>query len=229
MPTTDAPEAFLAQLSPSAAWLRCVAAALHEQLPTGAREAWATRLYALLAEESDDMGTLHAVHVWHSDTILPLLAGDSTVVGTLSELHREAARGRMPDQDTWRSALTPVLLYVYDAAYDRRSAYAEAHTGARDHALANGFSATEADAYGHEYARLSSDSNARSCAEAQAEAVGRALARAYATDDGGEAYADTFPDAQTRAVVRVLTAQGDELPAPRLAEGFLSALVVSRS
>lgn len=143
------------------------------------------------------------------------------------DLHRAAARGRTPDQDTWRTALTPMLLHLYDAAYDRAGAYTEAHTGARDYALANGFSASEADGYGHEYAQSSSDANARACAEAHAQALGPALARAYATD-GCEAYADTFPAAQLRAVVRATTKQGDPVPATRLAEGFLSALESSR-
>jgi hypothetical protein len=86
-----------------------------------------------------------------------------------------------------------------------------------------GHSATEADGYDHEYARLSSDANARSCAEAHAQALGRALARAYTTD-GCEAYAETFPAAQLRAVVRATTERGDPAPATRLAEGLLSAL-----
>lgn len=237
MPTTAAPETFLAALrNPAAApapgappaWLWQVATALHEQLPTDTREDWAIRLYALLGEALDT-GDLYAVHTWHADTVLPLLAeavqhdGDSTVFAALADLHREAARGRTADQDTWRTALTPVLLRLYDAAYDRTSAYAEAHAGARDYALANGFSATEADGYGHEYARLSTDANATAFAEAHAEALGLALARAYATD-GSEAYADTYPDAQLRAVVRATTERGGSLPATRLAEGLLSAL-----
>jgi len=233
MPTTAAPEAFLAALRnpasepPAVPWLWHVATALYEQLPTDTREGWASRLHALLGE-GPETSTLHAVHAWHADTVLPFLAEeahdrDSTVFGALRDLHSQAARGSTADQDTWRTALTPVLLRLYDAAYDRTSAYAEAHAGARDYALANGFSATEADGYGHEYARLSTDANARAFAEAHAEALGLALARAYATD-GSEAYADTYPDAQLRAVVRATTERGDSLPAARLAEGLLSAL-----
>jgi len=224
MSTTAAPEA-------RPVWLWPVATTLHDQLPTDMREAWLTRLHGVL-DEGPDTSTLRTVHTWHADTILPLLAEaahdeDITVFAALGDLHREAAQGRTADQDTWRAALAPVLLRLYDAAYDRTSAYAEAHAGARDYALANGFAATEADGYGHEYARLSSDANARSCAEAHAEAVGGALARAYATD-GCEAYAETFPDAQLRAVVRVLADRGDPAPATRLAEGLLTALI-SRS
>ncbi|WP_406131285.1 hypothetical protein [Streptomyces sp. NBC_00989] len=236
MSTTAAPETFLAALRnptseppPEArpAWLWSVASTLHEQLPTDRREVWATHLHGVLGEGSD-MCTLHAVHSWHADTILPLLAetshdGDCTEFAALADLHREAAQGRTADQDTWRTALTPVLLYLYDAAYDRTSAYTEAHTGARDYALANGFSASEADGYGHEYARLSSDANARACTEAHAEAVGGALARAYATD-GWEAYGDTYPDARLRAVVRATAEPGDPVPVTRLAEGLLAAL-----
>ncbi|MFD4558406.1 hypothetical protein ACFWP5_29505 [Streptomyces sp. NPDC058469] len=236
MSTTAVPEAFLAALRNPAsepppearpAWLWPVAIALHERLPMDTREVWETRLHGVLGA-GPDTSTLRIVHAWHADTILPLLAetandGDSTVFAALGDLHREAAQARTADQDTWRAALTPVLLYLYDAAYDRTSAYAEAHAGARDYALANGFSATEADGYGHEYARLSSDANARACAEAHAEALGGALARAYATD-GCEVYADTYPDAQLRAVVRATAERGDPVPATRLAEGLLSAL-----
>ncbi|WP_019063958.1 hypothetical protein [Streptomyces prunicolor] len=236
MSTTAAPGTFLAALrNPTYApppeawpvWLWSVATTLHEQLPPDTRDVWATRLHGVLGE-GPDTSTLRTVHTWHTDTILSLLVetahgGDATVFTPLRALHREAAQGRTADQDTWRTALTPVLLCLYDAAYDRTSAYAEAHAGARDYALANGFAATEADGYGHEYARLSSDANARSCAEAHAEAVGGALARAYATDEC-EAYADTFPDAQLRAVVRALRERGEQAPAERLAEGLLTAL-----
>ncbi|WP_043663078.1 hypothetical protein [Streptomyces xylophagus] len=220
MPMSAARDAFLAAL-------RHVVTALHEELPVDTRDDWATRVHALL-DEGPDTSSLRAVHVWHSATILPLLNeaaqdGDSGVFTALGELHAEAAGGRRADQDTWRSALTPVLLRLYDAAYDRTSAYAEAHAGARDYALGKGFSAPEADGYGHEYARLSTDASAQSCAEAHAEALGHALARAYATD-GCEAYADTCPGAQLRAVVRATTERADPLPAARLAEGLLSAL-----
>ena len=209
------------------AWLWHVATALYEQLPTDTREDWASRLHTLLGD-GPETSTLHAVHAWHADTVLPLLSeaaqdGDSTVFAALGDLHDQAAQGRTADQDTWRTALTPVLLRLYDAAYDRTSAYAEAHAGARDYALANGFSATEADEYGHQYARLSTDANAMAFAEAHAEALGLALARAYATD-GPDAYADTYPDAQLRAVVRASAERGDSLPVTRLAEGLFSAL-----
>jgi len=221
MPTTDIPPT----VAPD--WLRHIATDLHEQLPTDVRDGWTARLHGLL-HQVPYAGGLFAVHVWHAETILPLLAeaaqdGDAPVFAAPRHLHRAATRGRTSDQDTWRTALTPMLLHLYDAAYDRTGAYTEAHTGARDYALANGFSAAEADGYGHEYAQLSSDANARACAEAHARALGPALARAYATD-GREAYADTFPGAQLRAVVRATTERGDPAPATRLAEGLLSAL-----
>lgn len=228
MTTIPTPEAFAAaRWNPASAhpsWSARLAAVLHEELPADTRDGWAIRLRTLLGAEPDT-STLRAVHTWHADTVLPLLGehGDTAVFTALGVLHREAAHGGTVDQDTWRTALTPVLLRLHDAAYDRTGAYAEAHTGARDHALANGFSATEADTYGHAYARLSSDANARACAEAHAEALGPALARAYASD-ACEAYADTYPDAQLRAVTRALGAAS----VPRLAEGFLSALEAAR-
>ncbi|MFF6990254.1 hypothetical protein [Streptomyces sp. NPDC010273] len=222
---TTLPEDFLAApRTPAPApphWLGRLATALHEELPTDTRDDWAARLHTLLGA-GPDTGTLRAVHIWHADTVLPLL-GEDPVFAALGALHRDAAQGATADQGAWRTALTPVLLHLYDAAYDRTSAYAEAHTGARDYALANGFSATEADTYGHEYAWLSSDANALACAEAHAEALGPALARAYASD-GCEAYADTFPEAQLRAVARALGAGSVTRPA----EGFLSALEACR-
>jgi len=213
------------------AWLRHVATELPLQLPTNVRDDWTARLHDLL-DEVPYTGGLFAVHVWHAETVLPLLAeaaqdGEAAVFAAPGDLHRAAARGRTSDQETWRTALTPMLLHLYDAAYDRAGAYTEAHTGARDYALANGFSAAEADGYGHEYAQLSSDANARACADAHALALGPALARAYATD-GCEAYADTFPAAQLRAVVRALTEHRDPAPAARLAEGLISALATAR-
>jgi hypothetical protein len=221
MPTTD--------IAP--AWLRHVATDLALQLPTDVRDEWTARLRGLF-EELPDTGGLFAVHVWQGETVLPLLAEaaqerEAAVFEAPGDLHRAAARGRTPDQDTWRTALTPMLLHLYDAAYDRAGAYSEAHAGARDYALANGFPAAEADGYGHEYAQLSSDANARACAEAHAQALGPALARAYA-GDGCEAYAETFPAAQLRAVVRVMTERGDPVPATRLAEGLISAWATSR-
>ncbi|MGW3106823.1 hypothetical protein [Streptomyces sp. NPDC001100] len=221
MPTTDS----------APAWLRHIAADLPWQLPADVRDDWTARLHDRLDEVPDTEG-LFTVHVWQAETILPLLAEaaqerEAAALAAARDLHRAAARGRTPDQDTWRTALTPMLLHLYDAAYDRAGAYTEAHTGARDYALANGFSATDADGYGHEYAQLSSDANARACAEAHAQALGPALARAYASD-GCEAYADTFPAAQLRAVVRALTEHGDPDPAARLAEGLISALATSR-
>ncbi|MFJ9629583.1 hypothetical protein ACIRU8_17930 [Streptomyces sp. NPDC101175] len=222
MPTTGSPP------TEGPAWLRQIAVDLHERLPTDVRDDWAARLHGLL-DELPDQGGLYVVHVWQAGTVLPLLAAaahdvDETVFEAVAALHRAAAHGVTADQETWRTALTPLLLHLYDAAYHRTGAYAEAHTGARDYALANGFSATEADTYGHEYARLSSDANARSCAEAHARALAPALARAYATD-GCEAYDDTFPAAQLRAVVRATARQrGDSGPAIRLVEGLVSAL-----
>ncbi|MFD9002989.1 hypothetical protein ACFV0T_18740 [Streptomyces sp. NPDC059582] len=284
MTTTAASEAFLAALrssaaepptaavagAPSPTWLWHVASALHEQLPADIADGWAARLHGLLAERPPATG-LHAVHVWHADTIVPLLARavpdeDSAVITALGDLHRATTAGRPADRDTWRTVLGPALLRLYDAAYDRASTYAEAHTSARDYALANDFVPAEADIYGHEYARLSSEANARAFAEAHARVLGDALSRAYVTEgrdgteerngtegregtdrrDGREgtdgrdvmhgremtdecaAYADTYPGAQVRAVVRATTTRDDPFPSVRLAEGLLLALEASR-
>ncbi|MFD8813933.1 hypothetical protein ACFV23_21160 [Streptomyces sp. NPDC059627] len=231
--TTAAPAAFLAALRipaaepPTAgvpAWLWRLASAVHGELPPPAADAWATRLHGLLGPlgTAEVPAGLRAVHVWQADTVLPLLAGTADTAGT-ADLHRAAARGAPADRDTWRSALGPLLLRLHDAAYDRASAYAEGHAGARDYALANGFSTADADAYGHEYARLSTEANARAFAEAHAQALGTALAAAYAADDA-LAYAATFPGALLRAVLRATT-EADEAPrAQQLADGLLTAV-----
>ncbi|MEU2420797.1 hypothetical protein ABZ619_07085 [Streptomyces sp. NPDC007851] len=203
------------------AWLWHLATAVHAELPPSDADAWADRLYGLLSTARAPAG-LRAVHTWQADTVLPLLPA-GTGRDAVADLHRAAARGRPAGRDTWRSALGPVLLGLYEAAYDRASAYAEGHAGARDYALANGYAVTEAEAYGHEYARLSSEANARAFAEAHTEALGPALAAAYAADDC-RAYAGTYPGAQLRAVVRATAAREDRLPARHLAEGLLTAL-----
>ncbi|MDR6978333.1 hypothetical protein J2X68_005059 [Streptomyces sp. 3330] len=245
MTTTADPEAFLAALrAPSAAppagaagaspprWLWHLAAALYERLPAVAADAWGVRLDALLDGHPRITG-LRVVHLWHADTVLPLLADaspDEEVAGcdAVTELHRASAQGRPAGPDTWRTALDALLPRLYEAAYDRAGGYADAHTGARDHALANAFTPAEADAYGHTYARLSTDANARAFAEAHTLALGDPLARAYATDDA-EVYAETCPGAQLRAVVRATTTPDGPAPALHLAEGLLSALRSHRS
>ncbi|TWD17695.1 hypothetical protein FB570_111308 [Streptomyces sp. T12] len=243
MPTTHR-EVFLAALRVSAAeppstavagapppdWLWDVATALHENLPADKGDAWAVRLHGLLGAEPRTTG-LRAIHSWHADTVLPLLTETMPeehrlALAALGDLHRAAAQGQVAGHDSWATALTPVLLGLHDAAYDRPSAYAEAHTGARDYALANGFAPAEADDYGHDYARVSCEANVRRFADAHAEAVGAGLARAYATDSPA-AYADTCPGAQSRAVVRAMTARDDQAGPGvclRLADGLLTAL-----
>jgi hypothetical protein len=130
-----------------------------------------------------------------------------------------------------------VLLRKYHDAYDRASAYTEAQDNARHYALANGYSPADADAYGHQYAELSTGANADAFAEAHARAVGDALARAYAADDW-QAYAATFPGAQLRAIVRAAampacgkdsTVLPDTSVQTSLAEGFADAVAGSAS
>ncbi|MGY4981847.1 hypothetical protein ACWCYL_32705 [Streptomyces sp. 900105755] len=231
--TTAATAAFLAALRTGAAeppeagvpaWLWRLAGVLHEALPPPAANAWATRLHGLLGSAMPPAG-LCAVHVWQADTVLPLLAGTADTAAPTA-LHRAAARGRPAGRAAWRSALGPLLLRLHDAAYDRASAYAEGLTGARDHALANGYPADEADAYGHAYARLATEANARACAEAHAQALGPALAAAYAADDA-RGYADTFPEAQLRAVLRATAVAGDAPRPEPLADGLLTALTAA--
>ncbi|MFJ2902019.1 hypothetical protein [Streptomyces sp. NPDC087212] len=204
-------------------WPWHLALAVHAHLPPTAADAWAARL----PDPATIPTGLRPVHRWHADTVLPLLARQAPEpehLAVLGALHRAAAQGETADRDTWRAALGPVLRYVHDAAYDRAGAYAEGFTGARDYATANGFSPAEADTYARAYAESSSDTNARACADAHARALGDALAVAYAHDDQ-RAYADTWPGAQLRAVVRATTApDGEPHAILRLAEGLLAAL-----
>ncbi|MFI2428650.1 hypothetical protein ACH5A7_31960 [Streptomyces sp. NPDC018955] len=242
MKSTDDDEAFVVGLRarptggppvPEALWQ--LTGVLYEQLPPDARESWARRIRRALAAGTRPAG-LRVVHVWQAGTVLPLLApafadGRAAGLTALADLHRAAADTRV-GQETWRTALRPVLLATYQGAYDRASAYTEAHHNARDYALAGGYSPGDADAYGHRYAELSTDANADAFAEAHARAVGDALARAYAADDW-QAYAGTFPGAQLRAVVRAAAApvrgeDGTALPdtsvRTSLAEGFADAV-----
>jgi hypothetical protein len=215
---------------PEALWQ--LTGVLHEQLPPGAREPWVRRIHQALAAGARPAG-LRTVHVWQAATVLPLLARTAPAdsLAALADLHRAASDAGVAEE-TWRAALRPVLLRKYHAAYDRASAYTEAHDNARAYALANGYSSADADAYGHRYAELSTDANADTFAEAHARAVGDALARAYAADDW-QAYAGTFPGAQLRAVVRAATvpACGEDVAAfpdtsvrTSLAEGFADAV-----
>ncbi|MFR9793912.1 hypothetical protein ACL07V_35580 [Streptomyces sp. MB22_4] len=180
--------------------------ALYEELPDSAADGWVRAVHGALRAGPPAAG-LWAVHAWQAGTVLPLLAAawpddGSGAVAALASLHRAATRAPVAC-DSWRAALPPVLLRVYGAAYDHRSAYTEAHANARSYALAHGHAPAEADAYGHRYAELSTDANAAAFAEAHARAVGDALARAYAGDRAGD-YAATYPAAQVRAVVRAL-------------------------
>ncbi|MFJ5520891.1 hypothetical protein ACIQB4_28060 [Streptomyces griseoluteus] len=253
--TTDGAAGFLTALRPPdpepdsgtaaqpapAAGLWSVATALHDELPPDVRDGWARRLYALLQEQyGHDSVTgppvnrgLSVVHDWQGRTVLPLVAeilsgGQSLPFSALAGLHTAAAAGRPDAPDAWRTALHPVLLHLHAAAYDRTSAYAEGHRGALEYALSQGRSPAEADAYGHEYAELSTTANALAFAEAHALALSDALARAYAADDD-TAYAHTCPASQVRVVVRAWDRvspderAGDD-PLARMSDGLLSAL-----
>ncbi|MFF8096875.1 hypothetical protein [Streptomyces sp. NPDC016675] len=223
-----------------------VATALHNALPTDVRDGWALRLYALLQKQHGEQSVtnlptrsgLSVVHDWQRHTVLPLLAetvpgAEAVPFSSLVPLHAEATAGRPAAPDVWRAALHPVLLHLYAAAYDRKTAYTEGHAGARDYALSHGRTPAEADTYGHEYAELSCTANARAFAEAHALALSNVLALAYAADDRG-AYADTFPGSHVRAVLRACerarahcSAAGNA--AVRLSEGLLTALAGAQS
>jgi hypothetical protein len=238
MPPTPEPDAFRAALRTPAAgppalsgagvpdWLWQTAVALHEHLPPDTADDWAARLRGALdgAAPAPTLGTAHA---WYAHTVLPLLMTthpeDRSALAALAGLHRAAAHRAPAGQDTWTAALHPVLLLLYDSAYDRAGARADAYEGAHGYALANGFSPADADAYGHTYAGLSTDANAHAGARAHASALAPLLAEAFAAADA-RAYAETFPAAQVRTVVRAAAARGATSAAPRLADA-LSALL----
>lgn len=256
MSSTAGTEAFLAALRAATAeppaeappdtrvpeWTWHVITVLYEHLPVPLREDWARRAHGTLTARPASTG-LRAVHTWHARTVLPLLTAarpddTSETLTDLSTLHLDALRTPAAEA-TWRRALRPVLLRMYRAAYDHTAAYAEAHTNARAYAVTNGYSPADADAYGHQYAELSTAANADAFAEAHARAVGAGLAHAYATGRS-EAYTGTYPGAQVRALVRAVTASTDaeETSAPptrgpsapvTLAEGLLDALSADRA
>ncbi|MFB7776198.1 hypothetical protein [Streptomyces bauhiniae] len=236
------PELGAAADQASAVGLWSIATALYDELPADVRDGWAHRLCTRLQERyGHDTVTalpvspgLSVIHDWHSRTVLPLVAeilrgGTSVSLSPLARLHTAAAAGRPTAPDDWRTALYPVLLHLHAAAYDRTSAYAGGHAGARDYALSQGRSADEADAYGHEYAELSATAGERAFAEAHALTLSDALAQAYAADDH-MAYAHTCPASQVRAVIRAYDQKGvGANSVTRLSEGLLSALAENRS
>ncbi|WP_326844353.1 hypothetical protein OHB33_39415 (plasmid) [Streptomyces sp. NBC_01558] len=208
-----------------------------EQLTSALREGLATDEVLVPTADALRLGGLRALHHWHARTTLPLLAATDptgrdettrarTPVGPLIDLHRRAAEGTLAPAAVWAAGLHPVLLATYRRAYPHAAAYAEAHANARDYALANGRTGTEADEYGHTYARLSTTANAEAFATAHADALTPALSQAYATADPA-AYTATFPSSQTRATVRAASTAADT-PVPsvlhHLATGLATAL-----
>jgi hypothetical protein len=229
--TADPPDPVAVCGAAPTPWLWDIATALYDLLPANAADGWAVQLLTLLTEHPPPQELL-VVHRWQAQTVLPLVSRTSRpqetdAVTELAGLHTLAAQGTTTGQNAWRTALTPVLLHLHHAAYDRTNAYVQSHVGARDFALSNGFSAADADSYGHEYARLSSNSNAHMFAESHARALSVALALAYSTGDC-IAYADTWPRTQVRVVVKALadgTGTGDAAPSVTcLARGLLTAL-----
>ncbi|MEE1943127.1 hypothetical protein V1L54_27620 [Streptomyces sp. TRM 70361] len=137
--------------------------------------------------------------------------------------HRRAT-GHPVGEHCWAAALLPVLLWVHSEAYPYATAHAEARDNARAHALADGFSAEDAEEYGRRYARLSTGANADAFAQANARATTAALARAFAAGCP-RACARTFPGAPRAGA----GGNGDRRAARTvLAEGFADALAAER-
>lgn len=208
-----------------------------EQLTSTLREGLMTDETLVPTADALRGGGMRVLHHWHARTTLPLLAATDptdgeestrplTPVKPLIDLHLRAADGTLAPTAAWATALHPVLLTTYRRAYPHVTAYAEAHVNARDYALANGRTCTEADEYGHKYARLSTTTNAEAFATAHADALTWALAHAYATADP-DAYTATFPSSQTRATAHAASTPED-VPDPsvflHLATGLAMAL-----
>ncbi|HEX4726247.1 MAG TPA: hypothetical protein VH298_00520, partial [Jatrophihabitans sp.] len=122
--------------------------------------------------------------------------------------------------ETWRVALEPALRAIYHRAYDYASGYAVNYANAEVYGLANDFGEHGTREYASYYAELATGANRKASADANAIAVGQALAGCFADSDP-VGYADSFPDAAVRAYAR---AAGGTETYRRLADGLVGSL-----
>jgi len=179
---------------------------------------WAGRVHAELVRLAGQV-PFSVVHDWHAGTVLPLLE-PVCAPSELAGLHAQAGAGKVVPAETWRAALEPALRAIYYQAYDYASGYAVNYANAEVYGLANDFGEEGTREYASYYAELATGANRRACADANAIAVGQALADCFAA--AGAGYAETFPDAAVRAYAQ---ATGDAaLAYRRLADGLLDSL-----
>jgi hypothetical protein len=164
------------------------------------------------------------VHDWHAATVLPLLE-PVCETSELAGLHAQAGAGKTVPAETWWAALEPALRAIYHRAYDYDGGYAVNYANAEVYGLANDFGEEGTREYASYYAELATGANRRASADANAIAVGRALADCFAaTDPIG--YAESFPDAAVRAYAR---AAGISDAYRRLADGLADSLARARA
>jgi len=184
---------------------------------------WATKVHAELVRLAGQL-PFSVLHDWHANTVLPLL---EPVIGTseLAGLHAQAGAGKAVPAETWWVALEPALRAIYHRAYDYDSGYAVNYANAEVYGLANDFGEEGTREYAGYYAELATGANRRASADANAIAVGRALADCFANSDP-IGYAESFPDAAVRAYAR---AAGGSEAYRRLADGLADSLARARA
>jgi hypothetical protein len=178
---------------------------------------WAGRVHAELVRLAGQV-PFSVVHDWHAGTVLPLLEPVCDP-SELAGLHAQAGAGQVVPAETWLAALEPALRAIYHRAYDYDSGYAVNYANAEVYGLANDFGEDGTREYASYYAELATEANRQACADANAIAVGRALADCFAA--AGVGYAETFPDAAVRAYAQ---AAGGAEAYRRLADGLLDSL-----
>lgn len=206
------------------AWIARLLDALYEGLlaEDANFQDWAAKVHAELVRLTGQL-PFSVVHDWHANTVLPLLdqvCGPSELVG----LHAQAGAGKGIPAETWWAALEPVLRVIYDRAYDYGSGYAVNYANAEVYGLANDFGEEGTREYASYYAELATGANRRASADANAIAVGRALAGCFAAADP-VGYAESFPDATVRAYAQAACASGAYR---QLADGLVDSLARAR-
>jgi hypothetical protein len=205
------------------AWIARLLDALYEGL--AAEDAnvqdWAAKVHAELVRLAGQV-PFSVVHDWHAATVLALLEPIWPASG-LAGLHAQAGAGEGVPAEAWWAELEPALRAIYHRAYDYDSGYAVNYANAEVYGLANDFGEEGTREYASYYADLATGANRRASADANAIAVGRALADCFANSDP-VGYAESFPDAAVRAYAQALADVGISLPYRRLADGLADSL-----
>ncbi|HET6209941.1 MAG TPA: hypothetical protein VFD94_06145, partial [Jatrophihabitans sp.] len=185
-------------------WTAQLIDALYDGLPPAAAQDWAGRVHAELLRLAGRV-PFSVLHDWHADTVGPLL---DPVCGPSAGLHARARSGEPASAEDWLTALVPALRAVYHWAYDYAGGYAVNYANAEVYGLANDFGEEGTREYATYYAELATGANRTACADANAIAVGRALAECFAAADPA-GYAETFPYAAVRAYAQAFAHTAD--------------------